>query len=122
MICAPVRRRARRRARRASLAVALATIATVAAAGVTAGPAAAGGAVVVVGPAGLPAALAGASPGETIVLEPGVYAEAVSIAKDNVTLVGSGSGAGGTVLTWPRRCPSGAPWSAWAATVTASRT
>jgi hypothetical protein len=97
----------RRRAGSATLSVLLVAMATAATVGVTAGPAAANGTVVVVGPAGLPAALAAASPGETIVLKPGVYSQVINVPKDDITLEGSGSGAGGTVVTWPPALPPG---------------
>src|SRR5437588_200652 len=47
------------------------------------------------------AAIDGASPGDTIVVHPGTYHEAVQITKDGITLQGSGASGSGTVLVPP---------------------
>jgi len=54
------------------------------------------------------AAIDAAEPGDTIVVAPGVYRETLAIQKDDITLRGTGSGAGGTVLELPAQ-PNASP-------------
>ena len=51
------------------------------------------------------AAVNRASPGDTVLVKPGVYHQVVQIRKDGITLRGSGSSAGGTVLVPPKSFP-----------------
>lgn len=52
------------------------------------------------------AAVDAASPGDTISVAAGTYHESITITKDNITLRGAGSGAGGTVLAPPATFPA----------------
>jgi parallel beta-helix repeat protein len=52
------------------------------------------------------AAVNHASPGDTILIKPGVYHETVQIRKDGITLRGSGDFSGGTVLEPPKSIPA----------------
>jgi len=57
------------------------------------------------------AAINHASPGDTIVVHPGVYHESVVVTKDHLTLHGAGASGAGTVLMPPQqsnRCLHGA--------------
>jgi parallel beta-helix repeat protein len=62
---------------------------------------------IVVGPGqSIQAAVNRASPGDTVLVKPGVYHQAVQIRKDGITLRGSGDFAGGTVLVPPKSFPN----------------
>jgi parallel beta-helix repeat protein len=61
---------------------------------------------IVVGPGqSIQAAIDEASPGDTVLVEPGVYHETVQIRTDGITLRGSGDSRGGTVLEPPESIP-----------------
>jgi len=61
---------------------------------------------IVVGPGqSIQAAVNRARPGDTVLVKPGVYHQSVQIRKDGITLRGSGSFAGGTVLKPPKSIP-----------------
>lgn len=63
-------------------------------------------ATVVVGPGqSIQAAVNQASPGDTVLIKPGVYHQTVQIRTDGITLRGSGDFAGGTVLEPPASPP-----------------
>lgn len=67
---------------------------------------AAASATIVVGPGqSIQAAVNRASPGDTVLVKPGVYHQAVQIRKDGITLRGSGAFRGGTVLVPPKTFP-----------------
>ncbi len=62
--------------------------------------------LIVIGPShSIQAAVNAASPGDTILLEPGVYHQSVQIRTDGITLRGAGAFRGGTVLLPPRSFP-----------------
>ncbi|HKN95913.1 MAG TPA: right-handed parallel beta-helix repeat-containing protein [Pseudonocardiaceae bacterium] len=62
--------------------------------------------VIVVSPGqSIQAAVDAASPGDTVLVRPGTYHESVTISKDDITLEGSGTGAGGTLLEPPAQFP-----------------
>ena len=52
------------------------------------------------------AAVNRASPGDTVLILPGVYHQSVQIRKDGITLRGSGAYGGGTVLLPPKKFPN----------------
>ena len=61
---------------------------------------------IVVGPGqSIQAAVNAASPGDTVLIEPGVYHQSVQIRTDGITLRGSGAFPGGTVLVPPKSFP-----------------
>jgi Right handed beta helix region len=61
---------------------------------------------IVVGPGqSIQAAVNQASPGDTVLVKPGVYHQSVQIRTDGITLRGSGDFAGGTVLVPPKSVP-----------------
>ena len=61
---------------------------------------------IVVGPGqSIQAAVNVASPGDTVLILPGVYHQSVQIRTDGITLRGSGAFRGGTVLVPPRKFP-----------------
>jgi hypothetical protein len=61
---------------------------------------------IVVGPGqSIQAAINGASPGDTVLIRPGVYRQSVQIRTDGITLRGSGDFPGGTVLMPPKSFP-----------------
>jgi nitrous oxidase accessory protein NosD len=61
---------------------------------------------IVVGPGqSIQAAINAASPGDTVLIKPGVYHQSVQIRKDGITLRGSGAFPGGTVLLPPKVFP-----------------
>src|SRR5262249_56952045 len=61
---------------------------------------------IVVGPGeGIEAAVIQAQPGDTVLVKPGVYRQAVTIRKDGITLRGSGDFRGGTVIEPPSAPP-----------------
>src|ERR1700687_5286229 len=61
---------------------------------------------IVVGPGqSIQAAINEASPGDTVLVEPGVYHQSVQIRTDGITLRGSGAFRGGTVLVPPKSFP-----------------
>jgi Right handed beta helix region len=63
-------------------------------------------ATIVVGPGqSIQAAIDEASPGDTVLVEPGVYQESVQIRTDGITLRGSGDFPGGTVIEPPESFP-----------------
>lgn len=67
---------------------------------------AAASSTIVVGPGqSIQAAVNRASPGDTVLVKPGVYHQAVQIRKDGITLRGSGASRGGTVLVPPKSFP-----------------
>jgi Right handed beta helix region len=77
------------------------------------GASAAASTTIVVGPGqSIQAAINKASPGDTILIKPGVYHQSVQIRQDGITLRGSGDFPGGTVLeppkTFPKRLCNGA--------------
>jgi hypothetical protein len=75
-------------------------------AGAAAGAPAAAGTAIVVGPGqSIQAAVNRASPGDTVLVKPGVYHQSVQIRKDGITLRGSGDFRGGTVLEPPKTFP-----------------
>ncbi len=77
-----------------------------AALGVACAASAAASTTIVVGPGqSIQAAVNRASPGDTVLVKPGVYHQAVQIRKDGITLRGSGSSARGTVLVPPKSFP-----------------
>ena len=62
---------------------------------------------IVVGPGqSIQAAINEASPGDTVLVKPGVYHQSVQIRTDGITLRGSGAFRGGTVLVPPRHFPN----------------
>src|SRR5260370_8668999 len=73
-------------------------------------------ATIVVGPGqSIQAAVDSASPGDTVLVRPGVYRQSVQIRTDGITLRGSGDFRGGTVLVPPvpfPHTPSPAPFPA----------
>jgi nitrous oxidase accessory protein NosD len=72
-----------------------------------AGAGASGTRTIVVGPGqSIQAAINAASPGDTVLMEPGTYAQSVSIRTDGITLRGSGNGRGGTLLVPPPTPPA----------------
>lgn len=74
-------------------------LASVLVAGSLSAAAPAGAAVRTVHPGqSIQAAIDAANPGETIQVDPGTYSGYVTIAKDGITLRGSGSGSGGSSL------------------------
>ena len=61
---------------------------------------------IVVGPGqSIQAAVNAASPGDTVLIKPGVYHQSVQIRTDGITLRGSGAFRGGTVLVPPKSFP-----------------
>ena len=61
---------------------------------------------IVVGPGqSIQAAVNAASPGDTVLIKPGVYHQSVQIRTDGITLRGSGAFPGGTVLVPPKSFP-----------------
>jgi hypothetical protein len=67
---------------------------------------ASGPTTIVVGPGqSIQAAVNSASPGDTVLVKPGVYHQSVQIRKSNITLRGSGDFSGGTVLEPPASVP-----------------
>ena len=52
------------------------------------------------------AAVNAASPGDTVLVLPGVYHQSVQIRTDGITLRGSGAFGGGTVLVPPKKFPN----------------
>src|SRR5438105_9764612 len=61
---------------------------------------------IVVGPGqSIQAAIDRASPGDTVLVKPGVYHQSVQIRTDGITLRGSGDFRGGTVLVPPAEFP-----------------
>jgi Right handed beta helix region len=61
---------------------------------------------IVVGPGqSIQAAINAASPGDTVLIKPGVYHQSVQIRTDGITLRGSGAFSGGTVLVPPKSFP-----------------
>jgi nitrous oxidase accessory protein NosD len=69
--------------------------------------AAAGGSTIVVHPGqSIQAAVNQAQPGDTVLVKPGVYHQAVLIKRDGVTLRGSGDFLGGTVIKPPASTPN----------------
>ncbi|MBV9203957.1 MAG: right-handed parallel beta-helix repeat-containing protein [Actinobacteria bacterium] len=68
--------------------------------------AASASATIVVGPGqSIQAAVNRASPGDTVLIKPGVYRQSVQIRTDGITLRGSGAFSGGTVLAPPKSFP-----------------
>ena len=62
---------------------------------------------IVIGPGqSIQAAINEASPGDTVLVKPGVYHQSVQIRTDGITLRGSGAFRGGTVLVPPRHFPN----------------
>jgi len=62
---------------------------------------------IVVGPGqSIQAAVNAASPGDTVLVLPGVYHQSVQIRTDGITLRGSGAFGGGTVLVTPKKFPN----------------
>ena len=62
---------------------------------------------IVVGPGqSIQAAINEASPGDTVLVKPGVYHQSVQIRTDGITLRGSGAFRGGTVLVPPKHFPN----------------
>ena len=51
------------------------------------------------------AAVNTAKPGDTVLVEPGVYHQSVQIRTNGITLRGSGASPSGTVLVPPKLCP-----------------
>lgn len=67
---------------------------------------AANAAVITVSPGqSIQTAVDSAPAGSTILLKPGTYAQSVTVNKDNITIKGSGSGTGGTLLVPPATFP-----------------
>ena len=69
--------------------------------------AAAGGTTIVVNPGqSIQAAVNTAQPGDTVLVKPGVYHQAVLLKTDGITLRGSGDFLGGTVIEPPASPPN----------------
>jgi len=74
---------------------------------VPAAAAAAGGTTIVVNPGqSIQAAVNTAQPGDTVLVKPGVYHQAVLLKTDGITLRGSGDFLGGTVIEPPASPPN----------------
>jgi hypothetical protein len=72
----------------------------------TAASASASGTIVVGPGQSIQAAVNAASPGDTVLVLPGVYHQSVQIRTDGITLRGSGAFGGGTVLVPPKKFPN----------------